>query len=110
MPVAARAVQDQHGVVDLPPRVAMRLAQRRVMQAKILQRLARAELEIMDDVVAFLRGGRRGFGGGSRTGETDGGCGDQITHGAGPSEANGSLSLATAFILHKAWNNCHVRA
>ena len=54
LPVAAGAVQDQHRVGHVAPRVALRLAQRGVMQPQLRQGLAGLEVEIAGDEVAFL--------------------------------------------------------
>ena len=59
---AACAMHDEHRVRDAARFVAHGRAQRRVMQAQRVERLAVGEFEILDDVVAFLGGkGRRGL-------------------------------------------------
>ena len=50
---AAGAVKNQNGVCDAALRIAHRLAKRRVVQAQFRQRLARPELEILGNIVAF---------------------------------------------------------
>ncbi len=52
--VAARAMQQQNGVVRLPGCVAMRRAKRQVVKMQRGQRLARAEAEV-GDVIGALR-------------------------------------------------------
>src|SRR6185295_6497991 len=59
MPVAAGAVQDQNRIGHIAMAVALRLAERGVMQAQIGQQLAGAELEVVDDEIAFERQRRR---------------------------------------------------
>ncbi len=54
MPVAARAVHDEHGVRHMPLGVADGRAQRRVVQPHFVHRLAGVEAEIVDDEIAFL--------------------------------------------------------
>jgi hypothetical protein len=59
MSVAARAVQDQHGIGDAASRIARRRSQSCVMQLQRAQGFAGTEFEIVNDEIAFLRGHRR---------------------------------------------------
>ncbi len=52
-PRSARAVQDEHRIVDAPMRVAVRLAEHGVVNAQFGQGLSRCETEIWSDVLAF---------------------------------------------------------
>ena len=56
--VAAGAVHDQHGVVDMAVILVDR-AERAVVHAQFRQRSAVGEFEIADDVIAFRRRGIR---------------------------------------------------
>ena len=55
---AIGAVQNQHGVGDAPARVALRRAERRVVQPHLGKRLPVGKFEIVRDEIAFL--GRHG--------------------------------------------------
>ena len=52
---AAGAVQDEHGIHDRALRVALRPAERQVVQPQFGQPLARTERELMQDDVALVR-------------------------------------------------------
>ena len=52
---AAGAVEDHHRIVDFALRIAMRRAERGVMDPKFGQRLARHKGEVLEDRVGFLR-------------------------------------------------------
>ena len=56
---ASGAVKNQNGVGDAALSVARGLAQRRVVQAQFRERLTRTKFEILDDEIAFGRGGPR---------------------------------------------------
>ena len=56
MPVAARAVHDEHGVGHMAFGVADGRAQRRVMDADLVHRLAGPEVEIVGEEIALLGG------------------------------------------------------
>ena len=73
MRVAAGAVQQQDGVVDMAGGVAVRRAQREVVQLELGQSFAGAEAEVGDGVDAVFGGPVRGCGG--LRGERGGECG-----------------------------------
>ena len=50
----ARSVHDQHRVVHVPLRIAMRRAQRSVVQLHLRQRFARPEMKIVRQIVPLL--------------------------------------------------------
>jgi hypothetical protein len=53
MPRASGAVEDQDGIGDFTPDIALGLAESRVMQAEFWESLAGFEVEVVRDVVAF---------------------------------------------------------
>ena len=68
-PAAAGAVEDEDGVADDALGVALRLAERAVMESQLGERLAGGEAEVLNDKIALRR---RGDLGRSEAGERGG--------------------------------------